>query len=226
MADTTRPDGRGPMQLRELVVRTGVASSAKGSAYVELGNTKVLCSVFGPRQAFTERLQALDKATLKCELRYTAFAHRERQEQGPLNDLERAQQYPKSIIEISVLVLEDDGSALTSAIMAASVSLADAGIECFGLVSSTTVAEVDDQLVLDPTKTEVDRARGTLIMASMPSIGQITQTALMGEFRGELVDKAILFCDEANKHALAVMKAGLTKAERKRAKKMGKKEAK
>lgn len=57
-------------------------------------------------------------------MRFAAFAHPERKDQGPLDDLERAssrllkeaiegsiisQQYPKSLIEICALVLEDDG---------------------------------------------------------------------------------------------------------------------
>jgi len=37
-------------ELCILVMRTGVASQAKGSAYIEQGNTKIVCGVYGPRE--------------------------------------------------------------------------------------------------------------------------------------------------------------------------------
>lgn len=47
--------------------------------------------------------------------------------------------YPKSEIYIHILVLEDDGGILAGAVNAASLALADAGIELFDLVSAATV---------------------------------------------------------------------------------------
>lgn len=47
--------------------------------------------------------------------------------------------YPKSVIDINVMVLESGGGALGAAITSASLALADAGIELFDLMSACSV---------------------------------------------------------------------------------------
>lgn len=43
-----RCDGRRATQLRRVSAKTGVLSQAEGSAYIEMGNTKVFAAVYGP----------------------------------------------------------------------------------------------------------------------------------------------------------------------------------
>ncbi|KAK7885944.1 hypothetical protein WMY93_025565 [Mugilogobius chulae] len=59
----TRQDGRqrDQVDVRSVFVRCGLVSQAKGSAYMEAGNTKVICCVYGPRE--TERK---DETDMKC----------------------------------------------------------------------------------------------------------------------------------------------------------------
>ena len=45
-----RQDGRLIDEHRPIFMRTGVISQARGSAYVEQGQTKVMCGVYGPRE--------------------------------------------------------------------------------------------------------------------------------------------------------------------------------
>ena len=45
-----RLDGRRPKELRRLSARTGVLPRADGSAYVQMGNTRCLCTVYGPKE--------------------------------------------------------------------------------------------------------------------------------------------------------------------------------
>lgn len=45
-----RVDGRRALELRQIRMRMGVFGQADGSAYIEHGNTKVLATVYGPRQ--------------------------------------------------------------------------------------------------------------------------------------------------------------------------------
>ena len=45
---TRRPDGRTLDEFRPVLLRTGVVGKAAGSSCVELRETKVVCSVFGP----------------------------------------------------------------------------------------------------------------------------------------------------------------------------------
>lgn len=40
----TRPDGRGPGEMRPVKIATGVLKTAEGSAMIEVGNTQVLCA--------------------------------------------------------------------------------------------------------------------------------------------------------------------------------------
>jgi exosome complex component MTR3 len=44
--------------------------------------------------------------------------------------------FPKSVIDVYALVLEDDGSALAAAIICGSLALADAGVELYDIVSA------------------------------------------------------------------------------------------
>ena len=45
-----RNDGRTPTCLREIKCRLGLYDRPNGSAYIEMGNTKVLAAVYGPRE--------------------------------------------------------------------------------------------------------------------------------------------------------------------------------
>lgn len=45
-----RVDGRRPHELRKIQCRLGVFGQADGSAYLEMGNTKVLAAVYGPHE--------------------------------------------------------------------------------------------------------------------------------------------------------------------------------
>ena len=45
-----RQDGRSKDEHRLIFMKTGVISQARGSAYVEQGQTKVMCGVYGPRE--------------------------------------------------------------------------------------------------------------------------------------------------------------------------------
>ena len=48
-SDNRRQDGRLWNEIRNISIQTGVVHDVTGSAYVELGQTKVLCSIIGPK---------------------------------------------------------------------------------------------------------------------------------------------------------------------------------
>ncbi len=59
------------------VMRTGVVSQAAGSAYLELGRTKVMAGVYGPRPS--ERREAFsNEGTLNVDVKLASFATRAR----------------------------------------------------------------------------------------------------------------------------------------------------
>ena len=120
-----------------------MVAKADSSVYLELGKTRVLCSAFGPHP--TDEDDSQQRGKLDCTLRFASFARPRTQKQpdagtanaeeldlslslatalSPAVQLER---YPRSIIALHALVLEDEGGALAAAIMCASLALADAG---------------------------------------------------------------------------------------------------
>ncbi|XP_041651788.1 exosome complex component MTR3 isoform X2 [Cheilinus undulatus] len=146
-----RADGRqrDQVDVRPVFVRCGLVSQAKGSAYIEAGNTKLMCCVYGPRE--TERK---DETDMKCgrlttDMRFAPFSCPERGSwiQGSQDkdfslmlheSLQPAlclHKYPRSQIEVNVMVLENSGSVLAHAVTCASLALADAGIEILNQIS-------------------------------------------------------------------------------------------
>ena len=68
-----RQDGRAPKDIRKLRASLGVLPAANGSAYIEQGNTKVLCSVYGPHEPRGQR-DMVDKVIVNCHLSIAPFA--------------------------------------------------------------------------------------------------------------------------------------------------------
>ena len=76
-------------------MKTGVVSQAKGSAYVEQGNTKVACSIYGPREVQKKSDFSLN-GQLFCELKFAPFSCKKR----------RGHQQDSEELELSSLLKE------------------------------------------------------------------------------------------------------------------------
>jgi len=55
----------------------------------------------------------------------------------------RLEAFPKSEVDVFVIVLQDAGAALAAAITAASLALADAAVEMYDLVTACSAVSVD-----------------------------------------------------------------------------------
>jgi exosome complex component MTR3 len=191
---------RAANEFRSLFVRGGVVRQANGSSLLELGGTKVLCSVHGPRSG--ARVDFSESAVLQCEFKFATFCSASFDQQHMQDDEDRKlslalqqalsaavllDRYPKSVIDVSVLVLQSSGSALAAAITAASVALAAAGIAMRDVVTCATVAvlgsDADAALALDPDENDerADRCAGLVTVALMPSLNEITLLDLHGD---------------------------------------------
>ena len=188
-----RRDGRTLDALRPLFLKIGLISKAAGSAYMELGRTKVLCSVFGPHTVNDGR-EYLQRGQLECTLRFASFAQRARRRPvagGSPDERElsaalsaalaasvQLEQYPKQMLAVQVIVVEDDGGALPTAISCASLALADASVLQYDLVAACGAAALEGWkeggLALDPTAPELGGASGGVVAAQMPSLSQVT----------------------------------------------------
>lgn len=126
--------------------------NAAGSAYVEEGRTKIIAAVYGPRQG-ADRGQQAAEGLLQVDVQFAAFcardARREENEkravlytsilQTTLESVVLLERYIKTSFDVSIFVIEDDGSALTASLSAASLALADARIEMRDLIAGATV---------------------------------------------------------------------------------------
>ncbi|NXE27762.1 EXOS6 protein, partial [Ardeotis kori] len=202
---------RDPCALRPLFARAGLLSQAEGSAYVELGGgTKVLCAAWGPREAAEPGGAAPVTGVggwLLCEFRRAPFAGRgarwrpgsaaereaEREAASALREaLEpavRLIRYPRARLTVSALLLQDGGSALAAAISAASLALADAGVEMYDLAVGCALCRAPGPAgawLLQPGEAEERRAVAHLTVALLPALNQVS--AVLGGGQGSPPD--------------------------------------
>lgn len=231
--DGNRQDGRRPDQIRPMYLKAGVVSQAKGSAYIEMDKTKLICAVYGPRQVSRREDFSL-KGMLTCEFKFSTFSCKYRRQHQQDNEerdyssillqaLEpavRLEKFPKAQIDIFVTVLQNDGSALAGAITAASVALADAGIEMYDVVTGCSLRQHGHQVLIDPTALEESRPesiqnpinQGVVTMGLMPSLNQISALSQKGEIEHQKTVDAIKLCVETCQKIYPVLQHCLVKA--------------
>jgi len=163
-----RSGERDANQLRQMYIKSGIVSQAAGSAYIEMENSKVICSIYGPKQSTSEYYSP--KGKLVCDFKYATFSQIGRRKTwlpekdtqeleliivNALDPAVQLERFPKSIIEINILVLEADGGVIGGSITAASLALVDAGILTFDMVACCSVSQLPkNNLFLDPTDQE------------------------------------------------------------------------
>ena len=160
-----RLDGRRETDLRALRCRMCVfddhAARVDGSAYVEMGLTKVIASVLGPRErqggaaSFKPVTVEYSMATFSTSERKKKLRQDRRNKEVSLA-LEKVFEvaimtnlFASSQISIHVEVLQSDGGAKCAAINAITLALIDAGIPMYDYVTSCSVGCIDNRLILD-----------------------------------------------------------------------------
>lgn len=208
--DGVRTDGRQLLECRLAFLKTGAVNAAAGSAYAEFGNTRVIVSVFGPRESMKAQAYS-DVGRLNCSVSFTTFSTpiRGKLSQGvehkeystmlhkALEGAVMLNTFPKTTVDVFALVLESGGGDLPVIITCASLALADAGIMMFDLVTAVSVASIGRDLVIDPTSEEEDCQDGGLTVACMPSRNEITQLTINGEWSTTAVSEALNLCLDA-----------------------------
>ncbi|RUS24603.1 ribosomal protein S5 domain 2-type protein [Jimgerdemannia flammicorona] len=264
LAGEGRPDGRSPEDVRPIFLKTGLINQANGSAYIELGNTKLACAVYvlffpthcssafprlitppprcsyGPRQ--NKKQTFSNMGLLNCEFKFASFScskrrgnQRDSQEKEysqilseALAPAVRLELFPKAMIDVFVTVLENDGTAscLAGAITAASVAIADAGLEMIDQVAAVSAVErshhlvfpqrtqsfAKDQILMDATSAEEKLETGTLVVSYMPSANEVTHVLQTGETEGPVTVQAIEQCIDACSKIYTVMSAALVES--------------
>ncbi|XP_016909813.1 exosome complex component MTR3 [Apis cerana] len=230
-----RNDKRANNEMRKIFLKTGIVSQAKGSAYIELGNTKVVCSVFDPRE-LSNRNGYCSQGEIYCEFKFSPFSCQKRkihqqdaEEKQYSLILQRAlepavclHEFPNFQVDVYAMVLDNAGSSLAAAIMAASTALANAGVPMFGLVTASTIGIYDNHYLMDPTDTEEiicntqpdnqdDFNHGIITLASLAQHNQVSEVFLIGSIDTNSIIQATEILTTVNKDICPVLQQCLVK---------------
>lgn len=184
-----RLDGRRPMEMRQIRAEMGVVSKADGSAVFEMGNTKVIAAVYGPREVQNRSQQMSDQALVRCEYNMANFStgDRKRKPKGDRRSVEislvirqtmeaciMTDQMPRSQIDIFVQVLQADGGTRSACINAATLALADAGIPMRDLVTSCSAGYLNNTPLLDLNYLEDSAGGPDVTLGILPKVDKVT----------------------------------------------------
>ncbi|KAL3425319.1 Exosome complex component SKI6 [Phlyctema vagabunda] len=164
-----RLDGRRWNELRRLTAQISTQAAADGSSYLEMGNTKVICTVAGPsegkRTGGGSAGGAANEAEVRVEIGIAGFSGVDRKRRGR-NDKRVSEMqttiantfsetlfthlYPHSTILLNLHVLSQDGSLLAACLNACTLALIDAGIPmrdyiCACTAGSTSSYSANDE---------------------------------------------------------------------------------
>ncbi len=218
-----RLDGRKPDELRPLKMEVGVISNANGSAYIEWGKNKIIAAVYGPREVHPKHLALQDRTVLKCRYHMASFSVQERKSPAPSRreielskvireSLEPAifmEYYPRTMIDVTIEVLQADGGTRCAGITAAALALADSGIPMRDLVAACAAGKVDNTVVLDLFDTEDKAGSADVPVAMMPNLNAITLLQMDGILTHEEFEKAVNMAMDGCKTVYAMQKEAL-----------------
>ena len=198
-----RIDGRRPDEMRPIELKVGVLKQADGSASIRQGKTYIIAGVYGPRELHPRHLTLNDRAYLRVVYRMATFSVPDRKRPAPsrrereismviANALKPAlflEEFPKSVVDVFIQVIQADGGTRCAAINAASLALADAGIPMRGLIPAIAVGKADGKLLVDLGDEEDKYGQGDVPMAIIPQTEEITLLQQDGSFtKEELVE--------------------------------------
>ncbi len=190
-----RSDGRKVDELRPIKIEVGVLVNADGSAYIEFGNNKIVVAVYGPKEVHSKYMELPDRATLRCRYHMSPFSVEERKNPAPSRReieiskitreaLEPAlilEDYPRTAIDVYVEVLQSDGGSRCAGITAASVALADAGINMRDMVAACAAGKIDNAIVLDISDIEDKEGEADMPIAYLPNLKYVSLMQLDGK---------------------------------------------
>lgn len=165
----------------------GIVHNVSGSAYLNVGGSKIICSVHGPYARASSGGVFSSTGQLECDLKYASSASVSEktatvQAQTVVDALQSSiclDKYAKMTVSIAIVVLESEGCELSHSICCASLALLHAGIEMRDLVYASTVAMLPDgTMVVDPSRQQ-SAAGSSVTVATSPS--DITQVYFEGK---------------------------------------------
>jgi exosome complex component MTR3 len=91
--------------------------------------------------------------------------------------------FPKSTIDVFILVLESDSlsNLLSAGMTVSSAAVADAGIPMGGLGVGSVVLKKEGELLVDPSLEEEAGGDASVCLGIMPALGRVTDVWFTGE---------------------------------------------
>jgi exosome complex component RRP41 len=213
-----RADKRKPDELRPVKMKVGVLKQADGSAMVQIGKTIAIAAVYGPRELNPRHMQESDRAILQCNYTMAPFSTKERVRPGPSRRsveiskvtreaLEPAlflEDFPKTTVDLYIVILQANAGTRTAGINAASLALADAGIQMRDLVVSIAAGKIGSKYFIDLTGEEEDLAECDLPIAYMPREKKFTLLQMDGDISKDdmknILKLALKGCEKLYEH--------------------------
>jgi len=189
-----RGDGRKADEMRPIQMKVGVLKHADGSAMVKIGKTIAIAAAYGPRELNPRHMQESDRAIVQCNYSMAPFSTKERVRPGPSRRsteiskvtreaLEPAlflKDFPRTTIDVYIVILQANAGTRTAGINAASLALADAGVQMRDLVTSIAAGKVEGHYALDLTGEEEEITECDLPIAYMPREKKFTLLQMDG----------------------------------------------
>jgi len=227
MAYTKRFDGRKFDEVREMKAKVGIIPNADGSAMFSFGDTIAIAAVYGPKVMHPQHAQNPEKGTLRCNYDMLSFSVPERKKPGPnrrsqeigkvtqwaLNPVVNLDEFPNTVVDVHVMILQANASTRCAGINAAALALAHAGVSMKELVSSVSVGKIDQTIVADVIKEEEDYEEGEgatdIAVAFTSNTGKLTLMQFDGNISGEKLKEALELAQKTCKKIYEVQKEAL-----------------
>lgn len=227
MAYPKRHDGRAFEDTRQIEAKVGIIQRADGSAYFRIGNTIAYAAVYGPRDLYPKFLQNPKTGILRCNYNMMPFSGKgERVRPGgsrrskeislvtekallPALNLE---EFPNSVVDVFIELPQTEAGSRCAGICAASMALADAGLDMKDLISAVSVGRVDDQLVVDLDSYEESYESAPVAdipVAMMTNLDKITLLQMDGLVKKEQLKKVLGMAKDACRAIYDVQKKAL-----------------
>ncbi|CAL7948997.1 unnamed protein product [Xylocopa violacea] len=181
-----RSDERGNNEMRKIFLKTGIVSQAKGSAYIEMGNTKVICSVFDPREVPNKNGYCV-QGEIYCEFKFATFSCQKR----------KIHQQNAEEKQYSLILQR----ALEPAV-------------CLGIYGDHYLmdpTDTEEEICNTRPENQGDFNHGVIMLASLPQHNQITEILLIGNVDINSITNATETLTTANKDICPVLQQCLIK---------------
>ena len=222
-----RLDGRDFGQVRPIEAKAGVIPNASGSAFFKIGNTAAYAAVYGPRDLYPKFLQDPSRGLLRCHYNMMPFSgmgdrvrpgtNRRSKEISLVTDMALQpvvdlQDCPNAVVDVFIELPQTDAGSRCAGICAASIALADAGINMKDMIPAVSVGLVDDKIVVDLDYQEEAYEDGPVAdipIAMIPSTEEITLLQMDGEITQEQLMEAFLLGKKACREINEIQKNAL-----------------